>query len=286
MESRSRPPAAPLLQFRSLCQPSIGRADMLVRGPDGPDLAAGRRLSRLYAQWLEWKRFAVDMTTGRPEHVVLPGPTNHLAAALDGDGHRRLRACRFFSSSTCFSLSARWQVVLGAPPVVDGGFTGHARIWARFRLAGGRWPRPTTRSQARRPGGAMVLHPVLPTGPLFASLIFGALFLWAVAPNWPPPALNDMGLAPSVLALLAFAIASGANHLAILANRRGAFAVLCGSPFWRGGPSRRGDHPRSGASATPLPIRRATPMRRRAWYFSPMVRCMRGWASFFALYGN
>ncbi|APT59591.1 cytochrome c oxidase subunit I [Roseomonas gilardii] len=64
---------------------------------------------------------------------------------------------------------------------------------------------------------------------LFASLLFGAAFLYVVAPNWPPPAMLSVGRAtggwlPGGLVLLALALAAVGGRWAVAANARGRTA--------------------------------------------------------------
>jgi cytochrome c oxidase subunit I+III len=43
----------------------------------------------------------------------------------------------------------------------------------------------------------------------FASLVFGYLFLWTVAPNWPPPAMIDAGAVEIVALFAGLVLAAG-----------------------------------------------------------------------------
>jgi len=90
-----------------------------------------------------------------------------------------------------------------------------------------------------------VLFLLVADGTIFASLVFGALFLWLVAPGWPAPATVDLPLAKTailaaaalatVLAgrmatrVLARSVASAASTLATVAA---AHAVTAGMALW------------------------------------------------------
>ncbi|MFL9501344.1 cytochrome c oxidase subunit I [Rhodopseudomonas palustris] len=68
----------------------------------------------------------------------------------------------------------------------------------------------------------------------FASLGFGLLFLWVVAPNWPPPELLPWSPWGTALTIAGLAVALAASHLATTrrilarANRREAALVFAG----------------------------------------------------------
>mgnify|MGYP001760730078 FL=1 len=64
---------------------------------------------------------------------------------------------------------------------------------------------------------------------LFASLLFGAAFLYVVAPNWPPPPLPSVGgppggWLPAGLVLPGLALAALGGRWAVAANVRGRTA--------------------------------------------------------------
>jgi cytochrome c oxidase subunit I+III len=60
---------------------------------------------------------------------------------------------------------------------------------------------------------------------LFSSLLFGGLFLWLVAPAWPPPAISVPDLATVAVAALALAVAAVAGRLAVSRLTRDASPV-------------------------------------------------------------
>jgi cytochrome c oxidase subunit I+III len=62
-------------------------------------------------------------------------------------------------------------------------------------------------------------------GTLYASLLFGGLFLWLVAPGWPGPSLPDPAILPSALALAGLALAAIAARRAVATLERGANPV-------------------------------------------------------------
>jgi cytochrome c oxidase subunit I+III len=174
------------LQFR-LAALGRPRADTLDAGRWA---RTGRRarLSRLRAQWLDGDacRRHDDRaagTGGHPAEPVVP-------AALDRAGHRRLR-----SVASLPVLS----VLAGAA----GSRAGARAAWTR--TTGQREDRgpidigrgeaaPTHYEISGAPSWWGMVFTLFANGTLFASLLFGALFLWAVAPNWPPPSTGEVGL--------------------------------------------------------------------------------------------
>src|SRR5690606_22812366 len=57
---------------------------------------------------------------------------------------------------------------------------------------------------------------------LFASLLFGALFLWLVAPGWPPPRAALPGLSPALVAAVAVIIPVASSRIAMHRLQGGA----------------------------------------------------------------
>jgi cytochrome c oxidase subunit I+III len=55
----------------------------------------------------------------------------------------------------------------------------------------------------------------------FGSLLFGFVFLWVVAPGWPPPVLLNSGFLASLLVSAGLISAAWSGHAALAANSRG-----------------------------------------------------------------
>ncbi|MCV0383955.1 MAG: cytochrome c oxidase subunit I [Erythrobacter sp.] len=214
----------PQYNFASL--PTIDSREPLTRDRAlGADLAGGRGLlGRAVGNRRE--TLAVDMVTGTPEHVaILPGPSLvPLVTAMVIGG--------FFLSML---LSLYWL----APVFIVGTAI---MVW--------RWA--ATTGTIRDPGPIEAGEGlVLPTsfavggstaywgsvlaaaanGTLFASLIFGYLFLRVVAPNWPPPGeyglyLLEPGLI-TIGAILALVFARFGRHNFVRAKVGAVATALC-----------------------------------------------------------
>jgi cytochrome c oxidase subunit I+III len=64
---------------------------------------------------------------------------------------------------------------------------------------------------------------------LYASLLFGGLFLWVSAPDWPTGQTPDLGMAASALVVLALALAAVAAYLSLRAAGRDSLPWLLGA---------------------------------------------------------
>lgn len=62
---------------------------------------------------------------------------------------------------------------------------------------------------------------LLANGFFFGSLLFGFVFLWVIAPNWPPPELLDGGLMTGSLAAACLVATAMSSHLALRSNANG-----------------------------------------------------------------
>ncbi|MFL9828500.1 cytochrome c oxidase subunit I [Rhodoplanes sp. SY1] len=149
---------------------------------------------------------AVDVVSGRLEQiVVLPNRTflPLISAILTGG---------FFVGV----LLQAYIVALVAAAATIGSFllwtrgSGSAADRGPLPAGRGATARPHTESASPPPLWAMALA-LAADATAFAALGFGILFLWVVAPNWPPPAwlVPDIASGLAVLAGLAIAAAAG-----------------------------------------------------------------------------
>jgi len=172
----------PPSQYNFASLPTVDSREPLTKDRKiGARLAAG---AGLLGRAIDDRRetLAVDIVTGKPEHVaILPGPSLlpiQTAAVIGG----------FFLSML---LSVYWL----APVFVIGTAV---MVWRWAATTG------TTRDPGPIDAGDGIILPTsfavggssaywgsvlasAANGTLFASLLFGYFFLWVVAPNWPPP---------------------------------------------------------------------------------------------------
>lgn len=177
------PTPPPSYTFGSL--PHIERrADDLNPDQLGSDLAAGRGyLGFMRNGWME--TLAIDMVTGRIDHVVvLPRPTylpfwTAVATAL------------FFASllAKLYWLSPLAAVVVLALFLQWTPSTGLRGDISDLEV--GRGEQAPHHQQADRPPSWWAMVFILTANAtLYTSLLFGGLFLWLSAPNWPPPDMD------------------------------------------------------------------------------------------------
>lgn len=177
------PTPPPSYTFGSL--PHIERrADDLNPDQLGSDLAAGRGyLGFMRNGWME--TLAIDMVTGRIDHVVvLPRPTylpfwTAVATALF---FASLLAKLYWLSPVAavvvLALFLRWTPSTGLRGDISD-------------LEVGRGEQAPHHQQADRPPSWWAMVFILTANAtLYTSLLFGGLFLWLSAPNWPPPDMD------------------------------------------------------------------------------------------------
>ncbi|MFD1911539.1 cytochrome c oxidase subunit I [Halodurantibacterium flavum] len=201
--------------------PEIGsRADRLAVRKLGQELAAGRGyLGQARNGWQE--TLGVHMTTGRPDQVVILSQSTHLPF------YTALATC-VVVLGLLFKL---YWLSLAALPVVLGLMIYTAQI-SGLRHDQGPLPighginvPPHTEVHGAPPWWALVVA-LLADGTFFVSLIFGKLYLWLVAANWPPAAVMEPDLILSGVIVLALVLAPLTARGAIWSNRRGGGIMI------------------------------------------------------------
>ncbi len=195
------------------------RADRLDPSGLAPRLARGEGyLGATRNGWME--TLAVDMVTGRPTQiVVLPNSTFlPLWTALATGG---------FVLSLLFKLYWLAPVMLA----VTVGFlvawtagTGERRDLGPLPVGEGE-ALPTHREVARPPSWWAMTFTLAADAVLFSSLLFGGLFLWLVAPAWPPEPIAMPPFAVTALAGLAVIAAAFAARRGLARLVRGRAPV-------------------------------------------------------------
>jgi cytochrome c oxidase subunit I+III len=212
------PTPPPAYAFASL--PRVeDRADRIAPRTLGPALARGEGYLGLARHgWLE--TLGVDPATGEPtEVVVLPGPT-------------------FLPLWSGLATLALVLALLGKlywlVPVPLAALVALLLAWTRTTGArADRGPLPIGRGAeapphwevARPPSWWAMLLTLGADATLFASLLFGGLFLWLVAPGWPGPALPGPAPVPAVAALGGLGLAARGARRAVAALGAGRSPV-------------------------------------------------------------
>lgn len=194
------PIPSPTYNFASL--PVVASRDPLADDPDlGVALARGDGLlANGRSGWRE--TIAVDMTSGTPEHVaILPGNSwwPILTAAMLGGFFLAMLAGLYVVAPVfvvavvglgwCWAWSNGIRIDVGPVPIGNG-----------LSL-------PTSFEAVRTTGWWGSVFALCASATLFTALIFGYVFLWTIAPNWPPPALIAPSLAGPLLGVAGAAAA-------------------------------------------------------------------------------
>jgi cytochrome c oxidase subunit I+III len=188
------PPAS--YNFASLPQVT-GRTDKPGHESLGPSLAAGKGwLGFARSDWQE--TLGVDMTSGAIEQVVLL-PSRSFTPFYAG-----LATCAFFLALLfkVYWLAPFALVAVIAAFIAWGHTLGLREDLAPLDVGHGLTAPPQAQLPQAAPGFWGSVFAIAGNATLYASLLFGALFLVLVAPSWPPPDLGPdlklLGLAAAV----------------------------------------------------------------------------------------
>ncbi|TCM13027.1 cytochrome c oxidase subunit I+III [Novosphingobium sp. PhB165] len=200
------------------------RADRIAVGDLAPSLARGEGyLGFVRNGWQE--TLGVHMTSGMPEQlIVLPRSTylplwTALATAT-------AVLCMLFK---LYLLSLGMVLVTAALFVLAGQSAGQTRDYGLLPVGRGLSLPPHTET-TNPPAWWALAFTLVADGTLFTSLIFGLLYLWISAPNWPPVGRPDTSLAialASVVVLVVAAISARGALRAVVGSRApGAWIAL------------------------------------------------------------
>ncbi|HXH52030.1 MAG TPA: cytochrome c oxidase subunit I [Sphingomicrobium sp.] len=193
----------PVPPYNLASLPEVDSREPLQDDPDLPaKLAAGDGyVARCRNAWRE--TIGVDGVSGRAEQLILlPGPSYvPLFAALAAAGFFVSFLFSVYAAAAVsallvlfFVLLWLWQTGLTADPEP-------ADVGRGLELM------PHSGSP-QAPGWWGMVFTLVADGALFGSLLFGYLFLWTIAPNWPPPRWIEPD--PILPLLSAVALAAGA----------------------------------------------------------------------------
>ncbi|AHB49247.1 QoxA, quinol oxidase subunit I [Hyphomicrobium nitrativorans NL23] len=201
----------PSYNFASL--PTIDRrADRLDPGPLAAELAGGRGYLA-FTRHGHMETLGVEMIGGDVEHViVLPRQTYRPLITAIATG-------AFF---VLMLLKLYWMALATLPAIVV-----CFLLWTRDTgLEADTGPVPIGRGETAQyhyesrdaPSWWAMAFTLAANATLYVSLLFGSLFLWVSAPNWPPSVLPDLGVlwpaSAAVAALCAAAFGARAVHMA------------------------------------------------------------------------
>ncbi len=171
----------------------------------GPQLAAGKGLLG-FMRGGRMELLAVDMVSGKPEHIVrLPQQTFlPLWTAL---------ATGSFFLALLFKLY--WLAPVAFICVIVfflfwSGDTAEGEDVGDLDIGDGRHL-PVHIETDRPPSWWAMVFALTADATAYVSLLFGALFLWISAPNWPPQELAQMGVSGPALAAVASLVAAFAG---------------------------------------------------------------------------
>ena len=196
----------------------------------GPDRTAPDGLARSLARgegylgfvrngWQE--TLGVHMTSGAPEQlIVLPRPT-----------YLPLYAALATAAAVLAMLFHVYPLALAAALVTVGLFlragqsAGLSRDYGPMPVGHGVSVPPHTEVAGSPPWWALIFT-LVADGTLFTSLLFGTLYLWISAPNWPPAEIFAPDQKLAIIAVVALAVAAAAA--------RGSMRALAAGGMTRG----------------------------------------------------
>lgn len=159
----------------------------------------------------------VHMTSGQAEQLIVLPKSTYLplwtALAI---------ACAVLGFlAKAYLVSGVAVLVAAVLFVVGAQGTGHRSDLGPLPIGRGVSVPPHTEVASSPPWVALVFA-LVADGTLFVSLLFGTLYLWIAAPNWPPSATpgTSLGLALGVVAALALATVAARGSLRALAAGR------------------------------------------------------------------
>ncbi|WP_126171988.1 cytochrome c oxidase subunit I [Altericroceibacterium xinjiangense] len=157
----------------------------------------------------------VDGVTGEPEQIILLPPPSYLPllTALPLVGVALCFLFSFYVGSVILAvvvlfMALRWLWETGLredPAPIEAGF-------GRTLL-----PHPAVE---QAPGWWGMIFTLVFDATFFASLLFGYIFLWTIAPNWPPPRFLEPAPILALLTLASLGLGGFAASRAVAANRQ------------------------------------------------------------------
>jgi cytochrome c oxidase subunit I+III len=182
------------------------RADRIAASELAPSLARGEGyLGFTRNSWQE--TLGVHITSGEPEQLIVLPRATYLPLWTALCTCAAVLAMLFKS----YFLALLMTLVVAGLFVRWGRNAGHTRDYGALPVGRGLSLPPHTEVASAPPWWALIFT-LVADGTLFTSLVFGVLYLWISAPNWPP-AVTPMTNLPLALASVAalFVAAGGAR---------------------------------------------------------------------------
>jgi cytochrome c oxidase subunit I+III len=174
--------------------------------PDGLALSLARGEGYLGFARNGWQEtLGVHMTSGAPEQLIVLARSTYLPlyTALA----TAVAVLAMLSHLYLLSLAA--ALVAVGLFVLAGQSAGLSRDYGPIPVGRGVSVPPHTEVAGSPPWWALIFA-LVADGTLFTSLVFGTLYLWIAAPNWPPAEMFAPDLRLAVIAVAALAVAAAA----------------------------------------------------------------------------
>jgi cytochrome c oxidase subunit I+III len=191
------------------------RADRIAPGDLAPSLARGEGyLGFARNGWQE--TLGVHMTSGAPEQLIVLSRPSYLplCTALATAAAALAMLFQFYLLALAMALVTAGLFVLA------GQSAGLAHDYGPMPVGHGLSLPPHTEVTGAPPWWALIFT-LVADGTLFTSLVFGTLYLWISAPNWPPAASPEPNLLLVLTAVAALAVAGGAARGSLRAGAAG-----------------------------------------------------------------
>jgi len=197
--------------------PSVDtRADRIAPGALAPSLARGEGyLGSVRNDWQE--TLGVHMTSGTPDQLIVLSRSSYLplCTAL------ATAAAVLAMLSQFYLLALAVALVTAGLFVLAGQRAGLPRDYGPLPIGHGVSVPPHTEVAGSPPWWALNFT-LVADGTLFTSLLFGTLYLWISAPNWPPAVAPEPDRLLALIAVAALIVAAAGGRGSLRVGAAGA----------------------------------------------------------------
>jgi cytochrome c oxidase subunit I+III len=191
------------------------RADRIAPGEIAPSLARGEGyLGCARNGWQE--TLGVHMTSGAPDQLIVLSRPTYLPLCTALATAAAVLAMLFH----LYLLALAAALVVAGLFVLAGQSAGLSRDYGPMLVGHGVSVPPHTEVASSPPWWALIFA-LVANATLFTCLVFGTLYLWIAAPNWPPTETFAPNLSLAVVAVVALAAAAAAARLSLRALAAG-----------------------------------------------------------------